>query len=270
MSDRSDHHDAAEVRPFPASRKLVLDAGYIARRKHMIHGFLEADVSEPRRLIREHKERTGETLSFTAYAIACLGRAADADRLVHAYRDWRGRLVLFDEVDVTITVEIMLDGRPFPLVHVVRAANRHTFREIHDEIRAVQARPAESAGMGFVRVFPRLPAVVRHAAYWLLSKNPRLQKQYAGTVGLTSVGMFGPGRSGWGLGMPAHTLAVTLGGIAEKPHVVAGSIAIRELLAVTISFDHNVLDGAPAARFAQRFVSELESGAALQAAGATP
>jgi len=115
--------------------------------------------------------------------------------------------------------------------------------------------------MGFVRAFPRLPAVVRHAAYWLLGKNPRLQKRYAGTVGLTSIGMFGAGHSGWALGMPGHSLAVTLGSIAEKPHAVAGSIAVRELLAVTISFDHDVVDGAPAARFAQRFVSELESGA---------
>jgi hypothetical protein len=76
-------------------------------------------------------------------------------------------------------------------------------------------------------------------------------------VGFTSVGMFG-NSGGWGVGMPNHPLAVTIGGIASKPAVVDGRIEIREFLSVTLSFDHDVVDGAPAARFAQRFVRLVE------------
>ncbi len=251
-----------EIRPFPRSRQLVLDAGWNGRRRPMIHGLVEFDVTEPRRRLRAHKTRTGETFSFTAFIIGCLGQAVEADRLLHAYRDWRGRLILFDEVDVLITIEVELDGRPFPMLHIIRAANRRSARAIHDEIRAVQAGPERSTLTGFLRWFPWLPTVARRLVYRAVDRSPHWHKQYAGTVGLTSVGMFGTG-GGWGLSLPVHTLAVTLGGIAEQPGVVDGRIAIREYLSVTLSFNHDLIDGAPAARFAQRFQELVESGYGL-------
>ena len=41
------------------------------------------------------------------------------------------------------------------------------------------------------------------------------------------------------------TLTVTVGGIAKKPGVVDEHIEIREYLDLTISIDHDVVDGAP-------------------------
>jgi len=52
---------------------------------------------------------------------------------------------------------------------------------------------------------------------------------------------------------------VALGGIVEKPGVVDGCIAIREYLDLTLLFDHDVIDGAPAARFTARFQELIES-----------
>jgi pyruvate/2-oxoglutarate dehydrogenase complex dihydrolipoamide acyltransferase (E2) component len=229
----------------------------------MIHGLFDVDVTEPRRLIREHKAGTGERLSFTAFVLACLGKAADADLQVHAYRNWRNQLVIFDQVDVTITIEIELDERKFPLVHIVRAVNQRTVRDIHDEIRAVQAQSAASPQMGFLRIYPLLPGFLRKTVYRVVGRSPNLQKRYAGTVGLTSVGMFFGARRGWGLGMPAHTLAVTLGGIDERPCMVEEQLEVREYLSVTVSFDHDIVDGAPAARFARQFADLIERGYGL-------
>ncbi len=56
---------------------------------------------------------------------------------------------------------------------------------------------------------------------------------------------------------------MTVGGIGEKPGVVDGRIAIREYLSLTISFDHDTIDGAPAARFTQRLKELIESGYGL-------
>jgi pyruvate/2-oxoglutarate dehydrogenase complex dihydrolipoamide acyltransferase (E2) component len=81
-------------------------------------------------------------------------------------------------------------------------------------------------------------------------------------VGVTSVGMFGKG-AGWGIPITEHTLDLTLGGIAEKPSVVDGQIAIREYLCITVSLDHDLIDGAPAARFAMRLKELIESGYGL-------
>ncbi|HTP08136.1 MAG TPA: 2-oxo acid dehydrogenase subunit E2, partial [Anaerolineae bacterium] len=150
--------------------------------------------------------------------------------------------------------------------HVIRAANRKSFREIHDEIRAVQTRPArsEQRSSPLMRMAPYLPSVFRKMFYWWLFKNPVRLKRYSGTCTVTSVGMFGRG-SGWGLTfLPMHTLGLTVGGIAEKPGVINGRIEIREYLDLTITFDHDVVDGAPAARFAQRLKELLESSYGLE------
>jgi len=60
------------------------------------------------------------------------------------------------------------------------------------------------------------------------------------------------------LPITTQTLLLTLGGIAQKPGVVDGRIAIREYLDLTISFDHDIIDGAPAARFTRRLKELVE------------
>ena len=78
------------------------------------------------------------------------------------------------------------------------------------------------------------------------------------------VGMFGRG-GGWGIGfLPLHTLGVTVGGIGARPSVHEGQIAIREYLNLTLSFDHDMVDGAPAARFARAITDMIESTAAIE------
>ena len=131
--------------------------------------------------------------------------------------------------------------------------------------RAVQARPAASPSLQHSHVvdaFVRLPAWMRHLVYRLISKRPQAWKQIAGTMALTAVGMFGAG-SGWGLALTAHTLGITVGGISTKPAVVNGSVVTREYLSLTVDFDHDIVDGAPAARFVQHLKGLIECGDGL-------
>ena len=60
-----------------------------------------------------------------------------------------------------------------------------------------------------------------------------------------------------------HGLNLIVGGIAWKPAVVEGRIEPREILDLTVMYDHDVIDGAPAARFTQRLVELIESGYGL-------
>ena len=54
-----------------------------------------------------------------------------------------------------------------------------------------------------------------------------------------------------------------MGGIAWKPAVVEGRIEPREILHLTVVFNHDLIDGAPAARFTRRLVELIESGYGL-------
>jgi pyruvate/2-oxoglutarate dehydrogenase complex dihydrolipoamide acyltransferase (E2) component len=258
-------HTDYEVIPFPPVRQLIVDSGRFAHPKHTIRCLLEIDVTTARQFMREHKAKTGESLSFTAFVIACLGRAVDAHKEIHAYRNGRKQLVIFNDVDVLTYIEIELEGRKFPLAHLLRAVNRRTWRELHDEIRSVQRSPEQSPNAHrwqAAQWFLLLPGFVRNIFYRVVSRNPHRWKKYVGTVYLTAVGMFGNG-GGWGMGFSAHTLGLTLGGIAEKPVVMEGQIKIRECLNLTADFDHDVVDGAPAARFMEQFKELIESGDGL-------
>lgn len=250
---------------FPWSRTLIVDSGRISRQRHHIYGLLEVDVTDARARLRQHREVTGEQISFTAYIVGCLGAAIDQHKAVHAYRQG-GQLILFDEVDVSTAIEVDQDGHKFPLVHIIHAANQRNLLDIHDEIRRIQKTPKQSVNdqkMRWARLFTRMPFVMRRQFYRYVEARPTIWKQNFGTVMVTAVGMFGNG-GGWGIGATIHTMGVIVGGIAQKPGVVDGQLCVRDYLQLTLEFNHDVVDGAPAARFTNTFKSLLESGHGLE------
>lgn len=257
-----------EIKPFPLTRQVVIDSGRQGIRRHTITALIEVDVTDARRILRVHKEKTGEAISFTAFILSCLGATIDQNRYFHARRDLLGRLVLFDEVDCATLMEVDLQGQKFPLAHVIHSINRRSVSSIHDEIRSIQADPNRSPSFQYnnrlMAAFLLLPAFVRDLFYGLLGRMPRAFKSRAGTVQVSAVGMFG---TGGGFGMspaPIYTTGLLLGGIAEKPGVVKGQIVIREYLDLTIFLDHDIIDGAPAVRFIDRLKTRIETAYGLE------
>ena len=255
-------HDGYTVVPFPRMQSIVRTIACVARHKYIIRGLVEIDVTRARQLIREHKARTGESLSFTAFLAECVGHAVEMNKSVQAYRNWRHQLVLFDDVDINIQVERDRQGQKFSFPYIVRAANRKTVHAIHEEIRAAQAHPVSGREVKAATWVTLLPSFVQQMLFWVASKSPHLLTQNIGTVELNAIGMFGS-RGGWGIHIPFHTLSIVVGGIARKPGVVDERIEIREYLNMTINFDHDMIDGAPAARFTQQLIDLIESGYGL-------
>lgn len=251
-----------QILPFPKIRRLMEDGGRLGREKHLVHGLFEMDVTEARRAIHDYRARTGERLSFTAFVAACVGRAVERHKAIHACRAWGGKLVLFDEVDVNTMFEVEVDGQKIIRPHILRAVNKRSPRDLHAEIRAFQDNYAEGREGRFIEWFVLLPGFLRRFLLRMLFRNPHWLKEMNGTVALTSVGMFGAG-GGWGLPVPNHTLQITLGGIAKRPVLVNDQLENRQMLCVTISFDHDIVDGAPAARFAQTLKEFIEGRAVL-------
>jgi len=254
---------AYSVEPFPPFRQLVMDGMVLASRKHLIHGLVEVDITKPRQCIREIKARTGESLSFTGFIVYCCAKAVDEDKHVQAYRDWRNRLILFDEVDVSLPVEQSAEGQNDVIQILIRAANRKSVREIHQEIRQAQSKSLTETAWGrYLRWYVAVPAFIRRFIIRVANRMPPLVKKMNGTVLVTSVGMFGSG-AGWGIPLAGHTLCITIGGIVPRPTVSEARIENREHLCLTVSFDHDIVDGAPAARFIQRFKELVEGGGGL-------
>jgi len=85
-----------EVVPYPKLRRVLEIMYPSVKRKPMIHGLLEVDVTRARAHLRDHKAKTGESLSFTAFIITCLARAVDESKSLHACRKGSKHLVLHD------------------------------------------------------------------------------------------------------------------------------------------------------------------------------
>jgi pyruvate/2-oxoglutarate dehydrogenase complex dihydrolipoamide acyltransferase (E2) component len=253
-----------EVKPFPSIRQATIGVLRAASRKHMIHALLEVDVSKPRDLIRRYATMRGESISFTGYLIHCLAKAIDRNRHMHAYRDWRNRLIIFDDVDVSTPIERHIGEKKQVVPIIIRSANKKSLFELHGEIRQAQSsKPEETRVISLMKLYLLLPAFIRSLFFQIMDRSPHMMKKNGGTVMLTSVGMFGEG-GGWGIPIATHTLNVTVGGIFNRPFASSKGLEEREHLCMTVTFDHVIIDGAPAARFLKRFSSLIAEGAALE------
>jgi pyruvate/2-oxoglutarate dehydrogenase complex dihydrolipoamide acyltransferase (E2) component len=266
MDNNAGPYQVVDLKP---GRRIWLNTLELSWTSHSIYGLLEVDVTVARKFIKEHKSRTGESLSFTAFLAVCLGRAVEEHKEVQACLKGRRQLIVFDDVNIGLMVEHEASGKGALMGHVVHAANRKTYREIHDEIRSVQSAPVPSGrGMpSWFRSIMLLPwplsRLVMAVMRWNRRRDPTVFTDMGGTVAITSIGMFGGGHSGWGITPSPQSLGLVVGGIAWKPGIVEGCIEPREILNLTVMFDHDVVDGAPATRFTRRLVELIESGYGL-------
>ncbi|MEA5455951.1 2-oxo acid dehydrogenase subunit E2 [Sinomonas sp. JGH33] len=248
-----------------AQRRALAAGQELARKRHLMYGLVEADLSVPRGLLREHRERTGERLSFTAYVVTCVARALAEFPQLNALR--RGRsLVFLDEVIVEVLVERNVGGQSAVSYLPIRHADTKTLRDIHREIREAQnSTPEAIAGQRWLDAIP--PAVVPYLMRWMSRSIPWALR--LGVAGVNNVGM-GAGAVGWALSPGAGTLAVTIGSIGPEPRLVDGHLTEREIGRLTITIDHDVVDGAPAARFTSRLLELLAAGESVTSATGPP
>src|SRR5215472_6509861 len=87
-------HSEDQVVPYPKVRRFLEAAIRSTHHKPMIHGLIEVDVTGVRAFLRDHQAKTGESLSFTAFLMACLGKAIDEHKAVQAFRLGGKRLIL--------------------------------------------------------------------------------------------------------------------------------------------------------------------------------
>jgi hypothetical protein len=253
-----------QIVPFRPERNATLDTLRWAKRRLDVTTLVEADVTVARQAIRAYRKRTGQGLSFTAWVVWCVARAAAEHPRVHAVRRGRRELVLFQEVDVAVVIERGIGdaGETLPMPYVVRRANGKSPSEIHAEIRQAQeaALAPGAAGLGtgpsprLQSIFFRLPAFVRDLVFWRwLLRSPALVKRTMGTVVVTAAGMAVPGVLAWGIPRSLHPLAIGVGGMAQR-NTPGGPV---DVLALSIVFDHAVTDGAPVGRFVRRLIELL-------------
>jgi pyruvate dehydrogenase E2 component (dihydrolipoamide acetyltransferase) len=118
------------------------------------------------------------------------------------------------------------------LVPVVRHADRKTVQELAQEVRKLLAR--------------------------VLDGTITPDELRGGTFTITNLGMYGVDGFTPIINLPECAI-LGVGRIRTEPAVWEGQICIRQRMVLSLTFDHRLIDGAPAARFLQRLANFIEN-----------
>jgi pyruvate dehydrogenase E2 component (dihydrolipoamide acetyltransferase) len=189
----------------------------------------EADVAglvaRRDRLAEGFEEAAGVRLSYTDLLIHDVARLLLDFRRLNAYLDG-GAIVVPDAVHMGFAVALD-DGL---IVPVIRDAHSRSLAEIAGERAALAAR-AVAGTIG-------------------------LDEMEGGTFTITNLGAFGADAF-TPIVNPPQCAILGVGRIAERPWAVGGELRVRPTLWLSITFDHRLVDGAPAARFLEALAGRL-------------
>lgn len=243
----------------------MLDRLASASRRFQVHALVELDVTTAAERLLDARP----TVSWTGFVIATVARAVAQHPEVNA-RKAGNRLLLFDRVDIGATVERTTDGRVVLDIATFEAADERSCAEITATLRRVKHGPPQRHPTSpLTATLVRLPGPLRRSAIRLAATMPSVSATFGPAVGVTSIGMF---THGWGWAIPVAplTLIVTVGAVVDRPVVHEGRVVARTMLPLTLSFDHAVIDGAPAARFTETLRRLAESAEVLAGSPEVP
>ena len=255
------------IKPYSKHRRnieLVVHEGW---KKHSTHTLLELDVTTARTLLFAYKDKTGNSLSFTGWIIKCVAQAASEHPIINAYRHGRKKIVTFEDVDIPIPIERKINGEYIPMAYIVRTANLKSVEDITTEIRSAlkESVDTKSQVLGkpltlFEKTALYSPTFLQKLIIALVRRNSFVRKKHMGTIGVTAIGMKGRFPA-WVVPLGGTISAlIVVGGIEKKPGVVQDKIVIREYLHLTLTTDHDLIDGGPLVRFTERFIELIETG----------
>jgi pyruvate/2-oxoglutarate dehydrogenase complex dihydrolipoamide acyltransferase (E2) component len=244
-------------------RRLIAESQYHLLKKHYMKGIFDIDVTECRKAIRQYRAEKKKKLSLLAFLIKCIGTAIAQDRSVQALKKG-DTLITFDDIDISLTMEVEINGNRMPRNYIVRKVNEKSLAQISDEIEDAKRQNREDAQKSIsadpnyrkIKLLFLLPSCIRRLVWKRVADDPLMIKKMLGTVGLTSIAMFIQ-TSGWAeLTRSFFSVHFIIGSIAKKPVLTDGKIHERQYLSVSVLFDHDVVDGGPATRLIAR-LSEL-------------
>jgi len=174
---------------------------------------------------------TGEKISYNALLIKLVAQALREQPNINVQLT-AGGLQTMSEINIGLAV----DTERGLLVPVIRGALQKSLREVNAEMlaladRAVKGRshPDDLSGGTF--------SVTNLGAYEIDAFTPLVN--------------------------PPECAILGVGRIVSKPVGLNGQIVLRDMLALSLSFDHRLVDGAPAAKFLQRVKQLIERPFAL-------
>lgn len=216
-----------KVIPISGMRKVIAD-NMMNSVQSMAHAYhkVAVDMSEAK-LIRAAFKKSEKKVSFNDIIIMALGRALQEHPRMNAWVE-DGKITEKGSVNVGIAVAVD-NGL---IVPTVRDVQNMTIGEIHDESARLIAK-TKAGGLK--------------------------KEEYSGaTFTVSNLGMFGIDEF-TAIVNPPQVGILAVGSMTDTPVVRDGQIVIRPMMNLVLTYDHRVIDGAPAAQFLSRVKELLEN-----------
>ncbi len=196
----------------------------------------EIDMTElikRRNALVEQEEAIGARITYTDIFVLAIAKALKENPIINSSLI-ENEIKIWEDINIGVAVALEEGGEGGLIVPVVRNADQKSLLEINREVRALVEK---------ARVGKLMPDDVS-----------------GGTFTLTNLGAFG---GGWGFGTPIinqpQSAILGTGAITDRPVVREGQIVIRPIMTCSFTFDHRVVDGAPAGIFMAQVTQLLEN-----------
>jgi pyruvate/2-oxoglutarate dehydrogenase complex dihydrolipoamide acyltransferase (E2) component len=148
----------------------------------------------------------------------------------------------------------------------IKHAQDKTYLQINKEIREATNQQTDKLGSLSGQTWIRLiPGFLLRLFIRIADKNIYMAKKY-GKIAVTAVGMYSK-EPIWFIPHGTATVLITVGSIEKKVIELDNQFVSREHLCLTVSFDHDIIDGAPASRFMNQLIETIKSGQLIQTVG---
>lgn len=186
------------------------------------------EVVKLREILVNQEESLGTRITYTDIVIFVVAKVLRGYPMVNAS-------IIDDEIKVqkSINIAVAVDVEAGLLVPVVKNADQKSLVEISKEIKTLAEKARE--------------------------RSLKDDEVKGGTFTVSNPGALS---GGWRLGTPIinqpQSAILGTGGITDRAAVREGQVVIRPIMTYSFTYDHRLIDGALAARFANKIVELLE------------
>lgn len=191
------------------------------------------EIVRMRNSLKKKAELRGQRLTFTDIFVYIVALVLKEQPMMNASLI-DGELILWEDVNIGVATSLQINEQESGLaVPVVRNADKQSLFQLGRNIQALVEKTR--------------------------SGNMELDDMLGGTFTLTNTGVFG---SRWSWATPVinqpQAAILQTGAIVDRPVVVNGEVVARPMMPLILTFDHRIIDGAPAGLFLGRLVEIME------------
>jgi pyruvate dehydrogenase E2 component (dihydrolipoamide acetyltransferase) len=186
----------------------------------------EVDATELINARRQLLTELGQKISFNAFFVLASARVLEEQPHVNI-RLTAGGLITLPEINIGLAV----DTERGLLVPVVRSANSKSLAALDAELNELAQRA--------------------------MSGQSLPDELTGGSITVTNLGQYGIDAF-TPIINPPEIAVLGIGRVAARPYAVGRKLEVRDTVVLSLSFDHRLIDGAPAARFLQRIAELIE------------